>query len=380
MIYDYIVAGAGLGGLSFIHHLIASEIPFASIMIIDHDTKNTNDRTWSFWTENNAFYKCAQKQHWSELGFASDDYLRFEAIAPYTYYTIHSKEFYQEVFDKIRADKRITFLQEKVSAIIHEDHLISVQAGDQSYHAEYLIDSITKPKAIPSDILMLSQNFVGWTIQTERPVFDRQKPILMDFRVAQQEAPSFVYFLPYSENEALVEYTQFSTDFHFNQVKFESELENYILDELGITSYTIIEREKGNIPMTNYPFDAKPHKRVFRIGTVGGDTKATTGYTFMNVQKHAKSIIQELLGHPETIQEKGRFDFYDTLLLQIMKEQPLMVKKIMEFLFKNQPIARVLKFLDEETTLPEEMMILGQLPWQPFLSTLMKRTRNAVIS
>lgn len=380
MTYDFIIAGAGLGGLSFVHQLMDSGSEFSSILVIDQDRKNVNDRTWSFWTKNTPIYKCALQQSWSKLGFASDDYIRFEEIAPYTYYTIHSGDFYKEVFDKINDDKRITFIRGIISNIECENDLATIQVGDRKYQAEYIIDSVTRPDSVTAESIMLSQNFVGWKIRTDYAAFDPEKPILMDFRVSQTTAPSFVYFLPYSDQEALVEYTQFSPHFHFDEKIYESEIENYISSKLGVSNYTIAEKEKGSIPMTNFPFNKKPYERVYRIGTVGGDTKPTTGYTFINVQKRIKSILEELNGVTTTLPEWDRFAFYDTLLLQIMRDQPSLVKKVMKFLFKNQPMPRILKFLDEETTIPEEMLIMGQLPWLPFLSTLLKRTGRAITS
>ncbi|MEL6560018.1 MAG: hypothetical protein AAFQ94_17645, partial [Bacteroidota bacterium] len=111
-------------------------------------------------------------------------------------------------------------------------------------------------------------------------------------------------------------------------------------------------------------------------GISGGGLCITTGYTFVNVQKHAVNILKCLSGMPVDKTDNSRFRFYDTLLLQIMLEQPTLVKTIMKFLFKNQPMSRVLKFLDEETVVLEEMIIMGQLPWKPFLSTLFKRSQR----
>lgn len=376
MKYDYIIAGAGLGGLSFVHHLLASNQEFSSVLIIDQKLKNINDRTWSFWLDREPYYECAYAQLWKRLGFATDDYVHFESIDPYTYYTIHSHEFYNEVFAKINKDSRIEFLKDNVKSIIPEAGLVKVTTTGDTYIAGYVIDSITHPVEIPTDTLMLAQNFVGWTISTSQAAFDIENPILMDFRVSQQNAPSFVYLLPYSESKALVEYTQFSASFSYDQKVYESELHQYIGKQLKIADFTVLEKEDGSIPMTNFEFDSRPHERIFRIGTVSGDTKPTTGYTFVNVQKHAIDILKELSGEQPETTDNSRFRFYDTLLLQIMLEQPALVKTIMKFLFKNQPMSRVLKFLDEETVVLEEMLIMGQLPWKPFLSTLFKRSQR----
>jgi lycopene beta-cyclase len=382
MIYDYIIAGAGLGGLSFINHLLEEESSFSSVLIIDPDPKNVNDRTWSFWSMQQPSYACALRKSWTKLGFASDDYLEFEAVDPYHYYTIRGIDFYQEVLDKIRNDLRFEFIHATITDMVGTDNSVTVATEAQEYQAHHLIDSISRPNLIDTanDNIVLSQNFLGWSITTNKPSFDPEKPILMDFRVTQSDAASFVYFLPYSENEALVEYTQFSSKFEFDQKAYAQEITHYIFKYLGVDEYTVNEKEIGKIPMTNCRFDNRPHQRIFRIGTAGGDTKATTGYTFMNVQRHAHEILQELHGQKTSQTDKSRFDYYDTLLLQIIRDRPAKVKTIMEFLFKNQPMSRVLKFLDEETTLPEEMLIFGQLPWEPFLSTILRRTRNALIS
>ena len=54
--YDFIIAGSGCAGLSLAVRLIQSGCKFERVLIIDRDLKNTNDRTWCFWTE--------QKNNW----------------------------------------------------------------------------------------------------------------------------------------------------------------------------------------------------------------------------------------------------------------------------------------------------------------------------
>ena len=57
-------------------------------------------------------------------------------------------------------------------------------------------------------------------------------------------------------------------------------------DFLGLDNYTIVEEEFGVIPMTNtnFPFFKDG---MYYIGTAGGQTKASTGYTFRFIQKQA---------------------------------------------------------------------------------------------
>lgn len=122
--------------------------------------------------------------------------------------------------------------------------------------------------------------------------------------------------------------------------------------------------------MTNHPFPTKNGDRIFRVGTAGGDTKPTTGYTFKNIQKHVNAVLDELQGIPTMEHPVRRFAFYDDLLLNIMKNKPELVAQIMGDLFANNDFSQILKFLDEETHLVEEVPLLTSLPWKPFLLAL----------
>ena len=154
------------------------------------------------------------------------------------------------------------------------------------------------------------------------------------------------------------------------------QVRKYIEDKLDLDLYTILEEETGVIPMTNYPFESRPSKNVYRIGTAGGDTKPTTGYTFTSVQRHVENIISEMQGLSVKKLDKARFAFYDDLLLEIINNKPEMVKPIMTDLFRNQPMSRVLRFLDEDTNLFEDALIFRMLPWPPFLKALAKTRLN----
>lgn len=376
MNYDYIVAGAGLGGLSFVNHLLRSGLPFESVLILDRDAKNSNDRTWSFWSKETPDYHCATQQTWDYLGFASDDYVQYESILPYRYYTINGIDFYKEIKQLINDDARISLVESSVQNIADKGDLVQVTTDQGIYLGKKVIDSISRPSLKADNTIAVAQSFLGWVIETDIPVFDPAKPLLMDFRLPQQDACCFAYVLPYSTTKALVEYTQFTSDWKIDQSYYRSQLQQYIETIWSTTHYTIRHEEIGQIPMTNYAFDEQPSKNVFRVGTAGGDTKPTTGYTFTNVQDHVKRI----LGDDNTVDKTSnlRFDFYDSLLLQIIAEHPAKVKPIMEYLFKTQPMPRVLNFLDEDTSPLEEMLIFGQLPWMPFLNSLSKKLRHGL--
>ncbi|MFT5641715.1 MAG: lycopene beta-cyclase [Cyclobacteriaceae bacterium] len=377
MSYDIIIAGAGLGGLSFAHFLIENDLRDQNVLILDASSKETNDRTWSFWSQTQPSYKCAHHKVWNQLGFATDAFVKFESIDPYKYYTIRGLDLYNEVLSKIRKSSFITFKEEKVTSIMDLESHVEVKTENAVYTAKHVIESISRPNIDESTYNVSWQKFLGWTIKTEGNYFEVDKPILMDFRVPQTDSSNFVYLLPYKTNEALVEYTQFARSRSIDHASCEKELEEYISKVLEIPEFEIIEEETGAIPMTNFPFDPNPTDRIFRIGTIGGDTKPTTGYTFQNVQKRCSLIYSNITGRNLKSKDNHRFEFYDNLLLGIMENHPEKVKPIMSKLFESQTFPQILKFLDEESSILEELNIFSQLPWAPFLGQLFVQKSHA---
>jgi lycopene beta-cyclase len=68
----------------------------------------------------------------------------------------------------------------------------------------------------------------------------------------------------------------------------------------------------------------------------------------------------------------GRFHFYDTLLLQIIQKQPEKVSVIMEQLFLHNSFKQILSFLDESTSILQELGLFNTLPKRLFLKQVFK--------
>ena len=112
----------------------------------------------------------------------------------------------------------------------------------------------------------------------------------MDFSIPQKGNTRFMYVLPFSETEGLVEYTLFSADTLAEQ-EYENAIKKYIEETLRCTEYEIVEKEKGNIPMSCYDFSAKNGNSLLHIGIAGGWAKASTGYTFMSTYRKTKELV-----------------------------------------------------------------------------------------
>jgi Brp/Blh family beta-carotene 15,15'-monooxygenase len=111
---------------------------------------------------------------------------------------------------------------------------------------------------------------------------------------------------------------------------------------------------------------------VIPIGGRAGAVKPSTGYAFKNMFSHGERLADSLKRNlpPVVITDSSRFRFYDRLLLLILSKQPSLGKPIFEALFKKNEAKNVFKFLDEKTTLIQDIRIFLTLPMQPFLKAV----------
>lgn len=294
-------------------------------------------------------------------------------ISPYEYKMIRGIDFYNYCFDIISKHKNFDFISGKIE-LVNED--ASIIVNGQKFTSDYVFNSILfdKPIVKPNQYYLL-QHFKGWVIETKTPVFDIDKAALMDFRVEQDKGTTFVYLMPFSETKALIEYTLFSNQM-LEQSEYDERLKDYIHRFLNLESYKILEEEFGMIPMTNYRFPARKGN-IINIGTAGGQTKASSGYTFRFIQKHSAAVVQKLIQTGIPLLRKPvsspRFHFYDSTLLHILSHQQLSGERIFSDLFKKNKPQRVLRFLDNESSLMDELKIISSLPTIPFLKAAVKQ-------
>jgi lycopene beta-cyclase len=206
------------------------------------------------------------------------------------------------------------------------------------------------------------------------PAFNPEQATLMDFRIDQTEATCFVYIMPFTSSKALVEYTMFSKEV-LNDQEYEKQLKNYLATYLPRINYSILEKEYGLIPMTDHRFPIR-QGNIISIGTAGGQTKASTGYTFNFIQKHSAALVDQLAktGHPFLPKKrKSRHGFYDSVLLAVLSKGEVPGRTIFTRIFsKNKPEA-VLRFLDNESSIADETGIISSLPSRPFLKAAWRR-------
>jgi lycopene beta-cyclase len=365
----FIIAGAGCAGLSLAVHLIQSQkFKDKKILIVDKEIKNKNDRTWCFWEKENDLFQSIVYKEWDHLFIQDGNNEISLNIAPYKYKLIKGIDFYNYCLSILQNNSNVEWLQGDVQKIFSEATGAGIVVNNNKVYAKYVFNSLMfeKPLLKKNDYWML-QHFKGWFIHTEEDSFDPGAATLMDFDTDQTEGTAFFYKLPFSTKTALIEYTLFSTKL-LEDVAYENALKNYVEQKLNITNYKVEEKEFGVIPMTNYNFQ-KRDQNIINIGTAGGQTKGSSGYTFKFIQKYSKAIVDSLIKYNHPFSAKTfstRFRFYDSVLLHILSKKQLKGADIFIRMFQKNKPQQVLKFLDNESTLKEDLKIITTLPTIPF--------------
>ncbi|MFT3676116.1 MAG: lycopene cyclase family protein [Chitinophagaceae bacterium] len=376
--YQLIIAGAGAAGLSLLMRLIGNGyLEKNRVLLIDKDEKIRNDRTWCFWETDPGFFEDIIYRRWSQLDFFSSYFSGPLTIHPYQYKLIRGIDFYTYCFDTIRCHPNITWWKASVQSITETAQGVSVKAeGEEErlYPGAQAFSSIPMPVTDQPNAIQLLQHFKGWVIRTEQPCFDPARATLMDFRISQQKGTAFVYVLPFSAHEALVEYTLFTSSLLEPQ-QYEDGLRDYLKQYLQLDNYTVTEEEFGVIPMTNTRFPRRVNG-VFQLGTAGGQTKPSSGYTFRFIQKQSDLLAAALLqGRPidETATSAARFRFYDEVLLQVLYRRLYPGHAVFARLFRRNTATQVFRFLDNESKLPAELRLISSLPVWPFLKAALQK-------
>lgn len=346
------------------------------ILIIDQDKKGSNDRTWCYWSKGDHPFPELVHRSWTQLQFGDKVGLLTSSMQGYAYHLVRGEDFYKMALAELSDNPNISFLQQRVDNICSEAARVKVWAGDQVYTADYVLNSIVdrRKQAQEAGTYFVYQHFMGWWIESESADFAVDTATLMDFRTPQKEDARFFYVLPLSPKRALVEFTVFSEQL-LDDRSYRAAIEDYLQQHLGIEDFTIEEEEFGVIPMTNGTLSSNYGERVISIGTAGGAVKPTTGYAFLRIQKEAKQLAKHLLRNSEVSKQAvaRRFRFYDNLLLHILEKEGKMAATIFSALFRNNPMARILTFLEERSHLGQEIAIFSSLPFAPFLRACYQR-------
>ena len=366
--FDYLFAGAGASATLLLMSMERRGLlKNKKILVIDPDSKIHNDKTYCFWAKptDEISINCKHliSQKWEEMCVNGR---ALEPIKPLEYMQIASIDVYHEM-RRILENYHIQRIQTNVVSIEAINEGLKVITEEGVWQSAQVFDSrpptyLTAKK----NEVHLKQSFIGFVVQPENKEETKQAIDLMDFRIEQQGYTQFIYVLPYDSGKILVELTRFGKEI-LDPISAEPILNEYITKRFG--TCTVSHIETGCIPMSTLRISENTLPGLIAIGGRNGAIKPSTGYAFKNMFKHAEKLAEGMQMAISPIKQESpkRFRFYDRLLLLILNNHPEAGSGIFKALFDKNKLINVLQFLDEKTSLSQDIRILISLPIKPFL-------------
>ena len=376
-LYDYIIIGAGAAGLSLADRFCDATWSDKKVLVIDEFVKSGNDRTWCGWYKSADRYDHLAIKKWKEMFFVGPGgKKRVLHPAPYVYRMLPSAPFYRHINDRIKASANVTFEQAAFLSHQWQGDKAEVVTSKGSFFAKHVFTSLPPKHIDKQKHVYTDQHFKGWFVEMAEDCFDEDRCTFMDFSIEQGDEVRFMYVLPTDKRRALVELAVFSTQI-WSQEDYDAVIRDYIQKTYPTDKYTVKETEFGIIPMTSYPFHQNNQPWLTGIGTAGGAVKASSGFAFERIQRHCDAIMTAIKEgrEPGTANRifKARHSLYDATLLQVLDKKRYRGADFFETLFERNPASRVFDFLNEETTLWEEIQLMAGSPKHIFAWSMVER-------
>ena len=353
--FDYVIIGGGCAGLSLAYELeINHKLKNKSLAIIENRKEYKRDKTWSFWKVNNHNFEDCVIKSWNNFTINTNQNTHELNSIKFPYQSIDSGKFYEKINSKLSLNSNVSFFKD---------------LNEINYTNSIIFNSVFKGDLNKSEYW---QHFQGIEIETTKNIFDDEIFNLMDFNCDQRNDVHFFYTLPFSKKKALIETTWLSDLEDQSLMDYDLQLENYIKNNLGIKNYKINFTEKGAIPLF-YPSVEKKNN-IINIGSAGGMTRLSTGYTFLNIQEHSKYLRKNL--EKITLKKKyhlgKKYEFLDKVFLKVLKNNPEKMPDVFYRMFQNSANT-VIKFLSNKSNIFEDLKIIGKMPKIIFLRALINR-------
>jgi lycopene beta-cyclase len=121
--------------------------------------------------------------------------------------------------------------------------------------------------------------------------------------------------------------------------------------------------------MMDHTFPRRLEERTHNIGMLGGETRPSTGYTFLRIQRHCRALAAAIVSgtDPPERNHPRRLDLLDSLFLRFVRERPGECPEVYRRMFAGVPPDSLVRFLTEKSTPLDEARLIRALPKTPFL-------------
>jgi lycopene beta-cyclase len=282
---ELILVGGGLAN-SLIAQRILMERPDFPLLVVERGSSLGANHTWSFHDSD----LTVTQRRWMEPLIAhrwSSHELRFPGrrrIIDDGYNSVTSERLHEVVApalgDRVRLDTEVAEVT-PVGIVL---------ANGERINARAVIDGRGDPGGNHLDVAF--QKFLGLFVRLAEP-HALNGPILMDATVEQVDGYRFVYTLPFSETEALIEDTYYADQPDLDHDRLRRGIESYGVSQAWTIS-AITGEEKGVLPITLGgdidAFWAVGPEGVARSGMRGAFFHPTTGYSLPEAVRLADEI------------------------------------------------------------------------------------------
>src|SRR4051794_26077219 len=342
----HLILGAGLGSLALADALLDEGVS-GPVVLVDRRTSWPRDRTWCFW-DVDVPYAGLATHRWDEWEVVTEHGTATHHSARHPYLRLPADAFYGHVLGRLKRDPRVELRTGVSIASVEEARTLAPGAT---------VHDARGPAAPPAGAL--AQRFLGLEVRTETPRFTPGRATLMDFRVGQDGGLHFVYVLPFSAHEALVEDTWFAVE-PVAEARHRAEIATWI-----DAPFEVLHEERGVLPMT--PVAAGP-------AAVGG-LRASSGYAFARTVRHARALARAAAGgDPRPRAGSARWDRLDAVFLRALDADPEAFPERFRRLVARTPAGAFARFMTDASTIVDEAAIVAALPKVPFARAALARS------
>lgn len=352
---DIAIIGGGSAGIS-----LATKLKNRSAVVIEPRTPTERDCSWALWANpaQQQQFASSTRGSWQQWRLIDHHSEVLHQTDQYRYTSLSSADYITQCENQL--PEGVDLIRAPAEDIAPEGNGGLFSAAGKHYSASQLYDS--RPPAMAEQ--GLKQHFVGWEIRTKSPISDPQIATLMDFRVDQSRGLHFIYVLPFSDRQLLIESTMISTQLEDRDWYLQAMIE--WLETQNIEIEETLREETGVIPMDAItPVDSN----IACIGAASGAVRLSSGYAFTGIQAQIAKLARGISAGDFTVPapiSPGLIRM-DRIFNAVLMAQPELGPSIMMRTAKALNGDGFARFMLGSATIADWARVILAMPKMPFL-------------
>lgn len=282
--YDIVLVGGGLAN-GLIALALLETHPKLRLALVERDARIGGEHTWSF-HESDLKPSILKRlsplvsKTWCGYDIRFPEYIRsFES----KYHSILSPKFNQVLTERLGSRALLRQTVERISP-----GKVTLSDGRELI-SPVIIDG-RGWEGPPSGMSLAYQKFLGMSLRLSAP-HGLTRPVLMDVKCEQRDGFRFIYLLPWSHTELLVEDTHYSDTAFVDAQDYRKQIFDYVAQQ-GWQVEEVQGEEQGSLPLPLGGLLPPWPEGVISSGMRAGLFHATTGYSLFEAADFAELIAK----------------------------------------------------------------------------------------